>query len=212
MTRLPQPLLQMQQLRSLVLTNNQIVLDRAQATVLASCEELEYIDLSHNPLGRTFTLSGMSRLRWLNLRATRISQVPSALTDRPMMYYADLRDNRITHLPEQFYQAPLLVRRRIRLAGNSFGATEVLRLQMALTAPWNQSMQTLLASSRSMRANCGAMPWGRVTAVRWLVAGTRLSSDPSQSVFSGYCASCFNRRIFTVDLVRSRYVCWRYCN
>ena len=135
LTRLPQPLLQMQQLRSLVLTNNQIVLDRAQATVLASCEELEYIDLSHNPLGRTFTLSGMSRLRWLNLRATRISQVPSALTDRPMMYYADLRDNRITHLPEQFYQAPLLVRRRIRLAGNSFGATEVLRLQMALTAP-----------------------------------------------------------------------------
>ncbi|MCV9920398.1 NEL-type E3 ubiquitin ligase domain-containing protein [Pseudomonas sp. BT-42-2] len=135
LTRLPQLLLQMQHLRSLVLTNNQIVLDRAQASVLASCEGLEYIDLSHNPLGRTFTLSGMSRLRWLNLRATRISQLPSALTDRPMMYYADLRDNRITHLPEQFYQAPLQVRRRIRLAGNSFGTAEVLRLQRALMAP-----------------------------------------------------------------------------
>lgn len=134
LTRLPQRLLQMPDLRSLVLTNNQIVLDRAQATVLASCEGLEYIDLSHNPLGRTFTLSGMNRLRWLNLRATRITQVPAALTDRPMMYYADLRDNHINHLPEQFYQAPLVVRRRIRLGGNPFGTTEVSRLQMALMA------------------------------------------------------------------------------
>lgn len=135
LTRLPQHLLQMQHLRSLILTNNQIVLDRAQATILASCEELEYIDLSHNPLGRPFTLAGMNRLRWLNLRATRITQLPAAVTDRPMLYYADLRDNHISRLPEQFYQAPLVVRRRIRLGGNPLDTAELTRLQMALMEP-----------------------------------------------------------------------------
>lgn len=51
LTRLPQPLLQMPQLRHLSLTNNRIALDLSQSATLGSCATLNFLDLSHNPWG-----------------------------------------------------------------------------------------------------------------------------------------------------------------
>ncbi|CAM3870502.1 Plant intracellular Ras-group-related LRR protein 8 [Pseudomonas reidholzensis] len=135
LTRLPQPLLQMPELRELTLTNNLIVLDSGQAATLASCQALRYIDLSHNPLGRGFSLSGLQQLRWLNLRASNIRHLPHAVLDNPDLLYVDLRSNRIALLPERYYQLPVAIRRRIRLAGNPLSNAEVSRLQQALMGP-----------------------------------------------------------------------------
>lgn len=132
LTRLPQGLLQMAQLRELSLTNNRITLDAGQAATLASCESLEWINLSHNPLGRTFSLSGMRRLRMLNLRNTQISDLPYALLDSPLLTQADLRNNLITRLPESFYGAAAQLRRGVMLSGNPLAEEEALRLRFTL--------------------------------------------------------------------------------
>ncbi len=58
LTRLPQPLLQIAQLRHLSLTNNRIVLNTAQTATLASCTSLQSLDLSHNPLGEPVHVGG----------------------------------------------------------------------------------------------------------------------------------------------------------
>lgn len=132
LTRLPQPLLQMPQLRHLSLTNNRIALDLSQSATLGSCTTLNFLDLSHNPLGRRFTLAGLPELRWLSLRDTQTTQLPPGLMDRTQLVSVDLRDNRIRHVPEYFYQLPVWRRRRIRLNANPLGEAQTLRLQASL--------------------------------------------------------------------------------
>jgi hypothetical protein len=134
LTRLPQPLLQIPQLRHLSLTNNRIVLNTAQTATLASCTSLQSLDLSHNPLGSRFTLAGLAELRWLNLRDTQISQFPLGVFDNAQLVSVDLRDNRIRHIPEGFYQLPVWHRRRFRLNANPLGEAQTLRLQASLSS------------------------------------------------------------------------------
>ncbi|WEL57365.1 NEL-type E3 ubiquitin ligase domain-containing protein [Pseudomonas kermanshahensis] len=145
LTRLPQPLLQMQHLRQLSLTNNRIVLSISQAATLASSTTLEYIDLSHNPLGRTFTLSGLTALRWLNLRDTGLTHFPHGVDNRSSLVFMDMRENRITRIPQWFYQLAPEFRRRFRLAGNPLQDAELVRLQAALAAPLMPLDEALLS-------------------------------------------------------------------
>ncbi|HDS1819189.1 TPA: hypothetical protein QEM96_003872 [Pseudomonas putida] len=144
LTRLPQPLLQMQHLRQLTLTNNRIVLSTSQAATLASSTTLEYIDLSHNPLGRTFTLSGLSALRWLNLRNTGLTHFPHGVASRPNLIFMDMRENRIRQIPQWFYGLTPGFRRRIRLAGNPLEDAELVRLQASMMAPFMALDEALL--------------------------------------------------------------------
>ncbi len=130
--RIPQPLLQIPRLRHLSLTNNRIVLDTAQSATLASCTALNFLDLSHNPLGCRFTLAGLTELRWLSLRDTQSTQLPPGLFDRAQLVSVDMRENRIRQIPEHFYQLPVWRRRRIRLNANPLGEAQTLRLQASL--------------------------------------------------------------------------------
>ncbi|MFV3288627.1 NEL-type E3 ubiquitin ligase domain-containing protein [Pseudomonas sp. NY11955] len=132
LTRLPQPVLQLPQLRHLSLTNNRIRLDIEQTVTLANCTTLESLDLSHNPLGRPFTLAGLLELRWLNLRDTQITQWPPGVFDRTQLVSVDLRENRIRQIPEHFYQLPVWRRRRIRLHANPLGEAQARRLRASL--------------------------------------------------------------------------------
>lgn len=130
LTRLPNQLA-LDKLTVLELYNNQIVLDTAQATVLARCENLEYINLADNPLGRSFSVSGMLRLRKLRLRNTQIESPPNGLEDCPLLELADLRDNRITRLPQELMGLPSWTGRTIRLDGNPLDRSQLERLRSA---------------------------------------------------------------------------------
>ncbi|MGH8439724.1 MAG: NEL-type E3 ubiquitin ligase domain-containing protein, partial [Pseudomonas sp.] len=132
LNRVPQHLVQLEHLRELDLFNNQIVLDEAQATILSNCESLEYLNLSYNPLGRSFSLRRLIRLRRLHLRQTGINRLPYAILDCPDLLLADLRENQITELSEHFYHSPPWLRRVILLADNPLAAQEALRLQASL--------------------------------------------------------------------------------
>ncbi|WP_342625278.1 NEL-type E3 ubiquitin ligase domain-containing protein [Pseudomonas alkylphenolica] len=132
LTRVPNTLVQLEHLRELDLFNNQIVLNEVQATILSNCESLEYLNLSYNPLGRSFSLRRLIRLRRLHLRQTGINRLPYAILDCPDLLLADLRDNQITELSEHFYHSPPWLRRIIMLADNPLTAQEALRLHASL--------------------------------------------------------------------------------
>ena len=163
LTRLPQPLLQMRHLRQLTLTDNQIVLSTSQAATLASATGLEYIDLSHNPLGRTFSLRGLSALRWLSMRNTGVNRFPEGASDHQGLLYMDMRENRIRHVPEWFYQVPVAFRRRIRLAGNPFDEAELVRVQASLMAPLAPPDEALLRE----QINRAREVWGDAVGPRY---------------------------------------------
>ena len=133
LNRVPQQLAQLEHLRELDLFNNQIVLDEAQGAILANCEALEYLNLSYNPLGRSFSLRRLIRLRRLHLRQTGINRLPYAILDCPDLLLADLRENQITELSEHFYHSPPWLRRIILLADNPLTAQEALRFQASLS-------------------------------------------------------------------------------
>lgn len=165
LVRLPRALTQLEHLRELDLFNNQIVLDTEQATTLARCESLEYINLSFNPLGRSFSLRGLNRLRRLHLRTTGIRELPPALLDRPGLLLADLRENRITWLPESFYQSAPWIRRIVLLADNPLTGSQAQRLQASLLSaganPFADNPLQPLISSRQ----------------RWLDAAQSITRD-----------------------------------
>lgn len=129
LNRLPPRLGQMPQLRELDLYGNQIALDAGQAAELSRCTYLECINLSYNPLGRTFSLVGFERLHRLLMRHTQITQLPPGLLECQALEHADLSDNRIVQLPQALYQAPLWLRHRLRLAGNPLAQADAVALR-----------------------------------------------------------------------------------
>ncbi|WP_449432207.1 NEL-type E3 ubiquitin ligase domain-containing protein [Pseudomonas putida] len=134
LTRLPANLPLMAHLTGLDLYGNNIVLSPEQVMDLANCDGLEYINLSHNPLGRTFPLYRLDRLRRLHMRATGISDFPAGLLDRLELLVADLRNNHITHLPRHFYRSPIWISSSVMLENNPLAEAEAERLQIYLQA------------------------------------------------------------------------------
>jgi len=143
LSRVPPQLMRLAHLHELILINNRIVLDGPQAVTLSRCVHLVLLDLSCNPLGRTFSLARLDQLLRLDLRDTRIAQLPDALLELPQLVYADLRDNRINVLPAAFQLAPVHVRRRLRLAGNPCDARRIAGLQDNWPADYDPDAQSL---------------------------------------------------------------------
>ncbi|PVZ43663.1 NEL-type E3 ubiquitin ligase domain-containing protein [Pseudomonas sp. CC120222-01a] len=132
--RVPQALLGMPDLQSLDLRANRVSLDPGQATILASCPYLTQVNLSHNPLGRAFSLTGLPRLRELYLAGTGLRELPYGLMESPLLMTVDLRDNLLTSMPEGFYQSRLWIEGNVQLSGNPLSESESLRLRHALQA------------------------------------------------------------------------------
>ncbi|WEK29178.1 MAG: NEL-type E3 ubiquitin ligase domain-containing protein [Candidatus Pseudomonas phytovorans] len=132
--RVPQALMQMPYLQCLDLFDNHITLDPGQSTVLASCERLSYLNLSHNPLGRLFSLTGLTRLSELYLCGTRVAQLPNGLLEHAALRRVDLRDNLMTALPEHFYQSRIWREGDVRLRGNPLTEAEQARFSQAFRA------------------------------------------------------------------------------
>ncbi|WP_028634469.1 NEL-type E3 ubiquitin ligase domain-containing protein [Pseudomonas parafulva] len=130
--RVPQALLQMENLWTLDLSCNLISLDPGQATILASCANLRFLDLSRNPLGRPFAVNGLIHLHELRLAGTQLRSLPYLLMENTSLRVLDLRDNQITELPEGFYESPLWVQGEVHLSGNPLTDAERERLQEAL--------------------------------------------------------------------------------
>ena len=135
LTRVPQALLQLRKLRFLDLYGNQIVLDPGQSTILANCESLVYLNLSHNPLGRSFSVHAMPYLVELHLRHANLRDIPHGVLERQWLRTLDLGNNRITTLPEALFDARLWREGEVRLNGNPFTDEQQQQLRAALQLP-----------------------------------------------------------------------------
>lgn len=150
--RLPQGLETLSELAELDLYDNRIALDSVQVQVLEHCTNLQYLNLSFNPLGRTFSVRRLNRLRNLNLRAAQLPGVPPALLGRLELVVADLRGNQISTLPERFFQTPLWISSTILLEDNPLDEETAMRVELYMRSQWGASGEAgaLASSSRQV--------------------------------------------------------------
>lgn len=88
------------QLQRLHLAGNEIALDNAGNQRLATLQQLQVLDLGHNPLGRAPMLEGLHRLRHLNLRDAGLGSLPQRIGWRAQV---DLRENRIRQIRQDLH-------------------------------------------------------------------------------------------------------------
>ncbi len=124
--RLPPAISQMSQLEILNLSSTGLVLTDETAGKIAELKRLRIIDLSDNPLGVTPLLMGMPQLNQLKLRGTGLTTSPIGIFDYPYLRRLDLRDNRLTRIPEAVRRQSV-AEGNVLLSGNPLSDPDSLR-------------------------------------------------------------------------------------
>ncbi|QZP31221.1 dermonecrotic toxin domain-containing protein [Pseudomonas sp. DR48] len=114
---LPHAISQMRQLTTLNLRSTNLTFSQRGASQLTELTRLHTLDLSNNPLEVPPLLLGMNDLRQLNLSNTQITTCPVGIMEQPYMTSLDLRNNRITRVPQTVLNQAI-ARDRVRLQGN----------------------------------------------------------------------------------------------
>lgn len=114
---LPSAISQLRHLTSLNLRSTHLTFSERAASQLTDLKHLQTLDLSNNPLGVPPLVLGMNDLRRLNLSNTRISTCPVGIMEQPYLTMLDLRDNRITRVPQGVLNQAI-AKDRVRLNGN----------------------------------------------------------------------------------------------
>ncbi|MGE8149721.1 dermonecrotic toxin domain-containing protein [Pseudomonas vancouverensis] len=114
---LPRSIARMQDLTTLNLSTCGLTFSDTAAAQLNGLTRLQSLDLSDNPLNVPPLLLGMNDLRRLNLRNCNISACPVGLPEQPDMTALDLRNNRITRLPQSAINQAI-ARGRVGVTGN----------------------------------------------------------------------------------------------
>lgn len=148
------------QLKMLDVSGNQIQLQTADIDLLAGCRQLVYLNLSHNPLQRTFSMTGMPDLNALMLRNTQLTQMPAGVMESSALHTLDVGDNNIRTLPFAFYRSRLWRSGRVRLSDNPLlGAQDVWGEAVDDQVPVKQRWIDLVATDQRDRM---ANTWGRL--------------------------------------------------
>ncbi|MDB5995183.1 MAG: hypothetical protein JWP42_2319 [Pseudomonas sp.] len=125
---LPDALFKMGQLRSLTLKNCRVSLSAESINAFAAMDQIEFLDLSFNPLLQTPDLSQMPELATVLLNDTGITEIPKGLFQVPELDWADLSNNAITEVPSDLMEVPVDIAENITLRGNPFTQESVSRL------------------------------------------------------------------------------------
>lgn len=104
LTRIPTGLTSIRNLRYLLMGRNRINLRQSGGETLVGLNQVEVLDMEHNPIEVLPNMSGFHRLRELRLRNARIQVLDTGLLRCPFLEFVDLRDNLITQLPEAYFQ------------------------------------------------------------------------------------------------------------
>ncbi|MFL1418355.1 dermonecrotic toxin domain-containing protein [Pseudomonas fildesensis] len=101
---IPTRVFNLRRLTSLTLTECRIRLGAEAAAKLRDLHNLEYLDLSDNPLSQAPALDNMPKLETLYLQNCGLSEVPVGVFDRPRLSTVDLSDNAISDIPANLLQ------------------------------------------------------------------------------------------------------------
>ncbi|WP_246356424.1 NEL-type E3 ubiquitin ligase domain-containing protein [Pseudomonas gingeri] len=130
LSSLPVELENMSELAHLHLPGNQIVLNAQASAVLAGLTRLKFLNLSDNPLLLPPDISRMSELETLLLRHAELDRWPSGAAALRNLQRLDLRNNRISTIPEEVYSWPAAINRITHLHENpALSAEGMQRLQ-----------------------------------------------------------------------------------
>jgi Leucine-rich repeat (LRR) protein len=128
---IPEAVFRMPDLRYLSLVRCHLRLTENSARALAGMDKIFYLDLQSNPqLTYVPDVSQMPDMALLALSRCSISEFPTGLLTRSKLEVADLRNNRITHLPIALYETPRTLANNLYLSGNPFslqGQAEVVQ-------------------------------------------------------------------------------------
>jgi Leucine-rich repeat (LRR) protein len=125
---IPEAVFKMGRLRSLSLPQCRVSLSTVSVNALAGLEQLDYLDLSFNPLGHTPDFRQMPELSTVLLNDTGITSIPSGLLQLKELDWADLSMNAITEVSSELLELPVETAENITLRGNSFSAESLGRL------------------------------------------------------------------------------------
>ncbi|AZE85365.1 hypothetical protein C4J98_3979 [Pseudomonas orientalis] len=100
----PGAVFKLPKLKSLSLTRSQIRLSTASADALSDLHNLEYLDLSDNPLGIAPDVSNMGGLTALMIENAGLATVPHGTFNLPALEQLNLSDNLITELPSDILE------------------------------------------------------------------------------------------------------------
>ncbi|PVZ43664.1 NEL-type E3 ubiquitin ligase domain-containing protein [Pseudomonas sp. CC120222-01a] len=147
-------------LNILDVSGNQIHLEAEDVDLLVGCRQLVYLNLSHNPLQRAFSITGMPGLNALMLRNTQLTQMPAGVMESSNLHTLDVGDNHIRTLPFAFYRSRLWRSGRVRLSDNPLlDAQDVWGEAVNDQVPVKQRWIDLVATDQRDRM---ANTWGRL--------------------------------------------------
>ncbi|MFJ2283963.1 dermonecrotic toxin domain-containing protein [Pseudomonas sp. NPDC087803] len=116
--RLPDVIARSPQLRELVLSDCAITLTDQSRAVLAGQTQLTTLDLYKNPLGLLPDVSRLSKLNYIDVSDTGITDLPTGLLNCPLLRTALLNDNAIQSLPTDLFELPSIIPEGFDLGGN----------------------------------------------------------------------------------------------
>jgi Leucine-rich repeat (LRR) protein len=125
---IPDAVFKMGPLRSLSLGDARITLTPESAIALGAMDQLDYLDLSHNPLGQTLDLRQMPDLATVLLNNSGITEIPLGLFELKSLDWADLSDNQITEIPRGFHELSVEIAENINLRNNPLNEDSLGRL------------------------------------------------------------------------------------
>ena len=125
---IPDTVFKMGQLRSLSLPECNISLSPQSASALGGMDQLDYLDLSSNPLGQTPDLSQMPSMANVLLNNTGIAEIPRGLFQLEELDWVDLSENAITEVSSEVQELPPEIAENISLRGNRFSEASLQRL------------------------------------------------------------------------------------
>ncbi|TFY88219.1 hypothetical protein DYL61_24560 [Pseudomonas nabeulensis] len=127
--QLPPALFSLPKLTSLELSHCGISLTTDAARSISDLGSVEFLDMSHNPLGNTPDVSGMSQLTSLHLRQARIQHVPHGVFNLTELQNLDLSHNDIQEIPADILEMMPTFHEDSDLRGNPLSAQSLARLR-----------------------------------------------------------------------------------
>ncbi|NWF06623.1 hypothetical protein HX810_02880 [Pseudomonas salomonii] len=126
---LPDSIQYMPKLSTLAMEECAIRLTPDTREALASLSQLEFLDLSHNPLGLAPDVSSQHQLTALHLSNAGLREVPEGVFRLDQLHTLDLSNNGISEIPADLLHAPAPFNEDSDLSANPLSAPSLARMR-----------------------------------------------------------------------------------
>ncbi|RIJ07390.1 hypothetical protein DXT77_25830 [Pseudomonas sp. 91RF] len=181
LTRLPEIISHMPNLKHLSMEANRIQLTEHSLVKLSRIRTLQSLNLSGNRLGATVDVGNLYDLNHLYLRNTRATELPKGLRFLPNLERVDLRDNDIRDLPDWLFATSRRFSETINLRNNPISDASKVHLD-SYQKTVGVGMGYLENDNARLDENLARSIWltetGGTVGARHLQTWTAIKDDP----------------------------------